>query len=75
MLLKTFKRNCLSESKFQVVVHDLSADKFESFIVDYAKIENNNLDKLIDLYNKKATLDDCHLNKAIGLISVWCTIK
>lgn len=75
MLLKTFKRNYLSESKYEVVVHNLSVDMFETFIVDYCKIENNNLDKMIELYDKKATLNDCHFNKAIGLISVWCSIK
>ena len=75
MLLKTFKRNCLSESRFEVVVHDRTTDTFETFVVDYARFINNNLDKMLDLYDKKATLDDCHFNKTKQLISVWCSIK
>ena len=67
----------MSESKFQVVVHYEVKDHYESFTVDYCEhdIEKSNIPKLIELYEKKATLDDVHFNKAIGLISVWCTVK
>lgn len=77
MLLKTFKQNCMSECEFEVNVHNETTDKYESFIVNYLadEIEKSNLSKLRELYDKKAILKDVHYNKAIQLITVWCTIK
>lgn len=78
MLLKSFKKNCMSESEFEVVVHYVGEnDRFETFTVNYCERdeEKSNVLKLIELYDKKAILTDVHFNKAKGMISVWCTVK
>lgn len=76
MLLKSFKQKVLSESKFQITVRD-GENTFDSFVVDYCEVdsEKSNVLRLIELYDKKAIVENVHFNKAIGLISVWVKVK
>lgn len=77
MLLKSFKQKVLSESKFQLVVHHTSDESFEHFIVDYCDFdsEKSNVPRLIELYDKKAVVENVHFNCGIGLISIWVKVK
>ena len=76
MLLKSFKQKVLSESKFQITVRD-GGNAFDSFIVDYCNFdsEKSNVPRLIELYDKKAVVENVHFNRAIGLISIWVKVK
>lgn len=76
MLLKSFKQKVLSESKFQITVRD-GKDNYDSFVVDYCEFDSvkSNVPRLIELYDKKAVVENVHYNKAIGMISVWVKIK
>ena len=76
MLLKSFKQKVLSESKFQITVRN-SEGLFDTFIVDYCEFdsEKSNIRKLIELYDKKAVVENVHYNKAIGLISIRVEVK
>lgn len=76
MLLKSFKQKVLSESKFQITVRD-GENTFNSFVVDYCEFdsEKSNVPRLIELYDKKAVVENVHFNCGIGLISIWVKVK
>ncbi len=75
MLFKTFKQKCFTDTKFQVTVHNLSTDEFESFKVDYLDRKSGNVDKVIELYGKKAVLTNVCFNRAINMNELSVTIK
>ena len=75
MLFKIFKRECFIDSKFQVTVHNLTTDEYESFKVNYCDSKLGNVDKVIELYNKKAVLLTVCYNKAIQMNEISVTIK
>ena len=76
MLLKSFKQKVFSESKFQITVRN-SENEFDSFVVDYCEFDTkkSNIRRLIELYDKKAVIENINFNKAIGLVSIWVKVK
>lgn len=75
MLLKTFKQGCFTDTNFQVTVHNLTTDTFDSFKVDYLDRESGNVEKMVELYNKKAVLKNVMFNRAINMNEISVTIK
>lgn len=75
MLFKTFKQECFTDTNFQITVHNLSTDEFESFKVDYLDHNTGNVDKVIELYNKKAVFTNVCFNRAINMNELSVTIK
>lgn len=74
ILLKTFKRNCFSDSTFIVTVHNKESNSYDEFIVDYTKEEGHNVDRMNDLYDKKAKLKNVSYNKAYELNEIWVEV-
>lgn len=74
ILLKTFKRNCFSDSTFIVTVHNKESNSYEEFIVDYCKEKGHNVDRMNELYDKKAKLKNVSYNKAYELNEIYVEI-
>lgn len=74
ILLKTFKRNCFSDTTFMVIVYNKESNSYEDFIVDYMKEEGNNVDRMNDLYDRKAKLKNVCYNKAYELNEIWVEV-
>lgn len=74
ILLKTFNRNYFSESTFIVIVHNKESNSYEDFIVDYTKEEGHNVDRMNELYDRKAKLKNVYYNKAYELNEIWVEV-
>jgi hypothetical protein len=74
ILLKTFKRNCFSDTTFIVTVYNKESNSYDEFIVDYSKTEGHNVDRMNALYDQKAKLKNVSYNKAYELNEIWVEV-
>lgn len=72
MLFKTFKQKIFIDTLFMITVQDLATNTFYSFKVNY--ITGENINKVIELYEKKAKMKSVCFNKAVGMNEISVTI-
>ena len=75
ILLKTFKRNCFSDTVFKVTVYYKEQNEYDTFIVDYSKLHGNNVDRMNTLYDLKAKLVNVSYNKAYEMNEIWSEVE
>lgn len=76
MLFKSFKKKVFIDSEFLITVYHKKSDFFDSYFkVSYITPTNNNIDKVIALYDKKAELITMCYNNAEKLNHITVSIN
>lgn len=76
MLFKTFKKTVFVDCEFLITVYHKKSDVIDSYFkVNYTSLTNNNVGKVIELYDKKAELTTVCYNSAEKLNHITVTVN